>query len=125
MGEGWNSRAVKQDNQYPYVADLATWNSSILQYDGYGAPKGLQRHLEFARSVGLPLSISEWSGNADNGDSVVFIEQMHNFFKVNGGTGSGKLLYEILFNVDRDNRRWMLYPYTRMPNSAARYQQLF
>ena len=117
--------SVDYYNQYPYVGDLATWNSSILQYDGYGAPKGLLRHLEFARSVGLPLAISEWSGNADNGDSVVWIEQMHNFFKVNGGTGAGKVLYEVLFNVDRDNRRLILYPYTRMPNSAARYQQLF
>ncbi|WP_095977346.1 glycosyl hydrolase [Melittangium boletus] len=112
-------------NQYPYVADVATWNSSLLQTDGYGAPKGLAKHLEFAKSVGLPLSISEWSGNADNGDSVVWIEQMHAFFKANGGTGAGKLLYECLFNVDRDNRRWILNPNTRMPNSAARYQQLF
>ncbi|NMO14776.1 hypothetical protein HPC49_26030 [Pyxidicoccus fallax] len=112
-------------NQYPYVSDVAGWNAAIQQTDGYGAPKGLAKHLEFARGVGLPLSISEWSGNADNGDSVVFIEQMHNFFKVNGGTGAGKVLYECLFNVDRDNRRWILNPNTRMPNSAARYQQLF
>ncbi|ATB39330.1 hypothetical protein CYFUS_004774 [Cystobacter fuscus] len=112
-------------NQYPYVATVTDWNNAIQQTDGYGAPKGLARHLEFARSVGLPLSISEWSGNADNGDSPLFIEQMHNFFKVNGGTGAGKVLYEVLFNVDRDNRRWILNPNTRMPNSAARYVQLF
>ncbi|WP_257459587.1 glycoside hydrolase family 26 protein [Archangium lipolyticum] len=119
--------SVDYYNQYPYVATVTDWNNSIQQTDGYGAPKGLAKHLEFARSVGLPLAISEWSGNADNGDSTVFIEQMHNFFKVNGGTGAGKFLYEILFNVDRDNRRWILYPgnLTRMPNSAARYQQLF
>ncbi|WNG35315.1 hypothetical protein F0U60_17925 [Archangium minus] len=117
--------SVDYYNQYPYVATVTDWNNSIQQTDGYGAPKGLAKHLEFARSVGLPLAISEWSGNADNGDSTVWIEQMHNFFKVNGGTGAGKVLYEILFNVDRDNRRWILYPYTRMPNSAARYQQLF
>jgi hypothetical protein len=112
-------------NQYPYVATVAEWNSAIQQTDGYGAPKGLARHLDFARSVGLPLAISEWSGNADNGDSPVFIEQMYNFFKANGGTGGGKVLYEALFNVDRDNRRWILNPNTRMPNSAAKYQQLF
>lgn len=48
-------------------------------------------------------------------------------WSANAGTGSGKLLYEVLFNVDRDNRRWLLYPTanTRVPNSAARYQQLF
>ncbi|OJH40332.1 hypothetical protein BON30_14960 [Cystobacter ferrugineus] len=112
-------------NQYPYVATVTDWNSAIQQTDGYGAPKGLAKHLEFARSVGLPLSISEWSGNADNGDSPVFIEQMYNFFKTNGGTGAGKVLYEVLFNVERDNSRWILYPNTRMPNSKARYQQLF
>ncbi|QRK04690.1 hypothetical protein JQX13_31175 [Archangium violaceum] len=117
--------SVDYYNQYPYVATVTDWNNSIQQTDGYGAPKGLAKHLEFARSVGLPLAISEWSGNADNGDSTVWFEQMHNFFKVNGGTGAGKVLYEILFNVDRDNRRWILYPYTRMPNSAERYKQLF
>ncbi|WP_147442009.1 glycosyl hydrolase [Corallococcus exercitus] len=117
--------SVDYYNQYPYVATVADWNNAIQQTDGYGAPKGLAKHLEFAKSVGLPLAISEWSGNADNGDSPVFIEQMFNFFKTNGGTGAGKVLYESLFNVDRDNGRWILNPNTRMPNSAAKYQQLF
>ena len=112
-------------NQYPYAGDAATFARAIQETDGYGAPKGLAQHLAFARSVGLPLSISEWSGNADNGDSPAFIQGMHDFFEANGGTGAGKLLYEVQFNVDRDNRRWLLTDGTRMPKSAAKYRELF
>ncbi|GAA0302298.1 malectin domain-containing carbohydrate-binding protein [Kineococcus aurantiacus] len=112
-------------NQYPYAGDAATFASAIQEKDGFGAPKGLAQHLAFAKSVGLPLSISEWSGNADNGDSPAFIQGMHDFFEANGGTGAGKLLYEVQFNVDRDNKRWILTGDTRMPKSAAKYRELF
>lgn len=112
-------------NQYPYAGDAATFASAIQQTDNFGAPKGLAQHLAFAKSVGLPLSISEWSGNADNGDSPAFIEGMYNFFKVNGGVGGGKLLYEVQFNVDIDGKRWLLTGDSRMPKSAAKYRELF
>jgi hypothetical protein len=93
--------------------------------DGTGAPKGLQAHLDFARSVGLPLAIPEWSGNADNGDSPAFIAGMHQFLASNAGTGAGQLLYEINFSVDTDGGRWLLFGDTRMPESAAEYRALF
>ncbi|MCI2238918.1 malectin domain-containing carbohydrate-binding protein [Paenibacillus sp. TRM 82003] len=112
-------------NQYPYVGDWNTWNSSLQQVDKWGAPKGLAKHLEFAKSVGLPLGVGEWSGNADKGDSPVFMEGMFNFFKANGGTGAGKLLYEVQFNVDKDGRRWLLTEGTRQPKAAAKYRELF
>lgn len=112
-------------NQWPYVADDADWRDSLDDVDGYGAPEGLQKHLDFARSVGLPLSVSEWSGNADNGDSVAFIRGMHQFFSDNAGGGAGQLLYEVQFNVDRDGRRWMLHGPTRMPASAEAYRDLW
>jgi F5/8 type C domain-containing protein/glycosyl hydrolase family 26 len=112
-------------NQSPYAGTTAEFDSSILMTDGYGAPIGLKRHQEFAASVGLPFAVSEWSGNADLGDSPAYIQGMFDFFRTNGGTGAGNLLYEIQFNVDQDNARWMLYPTTRMPLSAAKYQQLF
>ncbi len=117
--------SVDYYNQYPYVGTTAEWSSAILQYDAHGAPKGLQRHLEFARSVGLPLAVSEWSGNADMGDSPVFIQSMHDFFAANAGTGAGKLLYESQFNDAIDGGRWSLYPNTKMAQSAARYRELF
>jgi hypothetical protein len=101
------------------------WEESLVDTDGYGAPRGLQAHLDFARSVGLPLSVGEWSGNADEGDSVAFIEGMHEFFTANAGSGPGQLLYEVQFNVDIDGRRWLLHGDTRMPASAAAYRALW
>jgi hypothetical protein len=114
--------SVDYYNQYPYVATSAEFASSILQYDGWGGPKGLERHREFAASVGKPLAISEWSGNADNGDSPAFFQGMHDFFAKNGGTGAGNVLYETLFNVNMNEGRWILYATTRQPQSAALYQ---
>ena len=117
--------SVDYYNQYPYVATAADWNNSVNEVDGYGAPKGLQKHLDFARSVGLPLAVSEWSGSASRGDSPEFMQQMHNFFSKNGGTGAGNILYEALFNVPIDDLNWELFPETHMPASAARYKQLW
>jgi hypothetical protein len=65
--------SVDYYNHWPWVGTTTDWNASMLHYDGYGAPKGLQRHLEFARSVGLPLAVSEWSNNVDHGDSAQFM----------------------------------------------------
>ena len=112
-------------NQYPYVGSVADWNRTATETDGYGAPKGLQRHLDFAASVGLPLALSEWNGNADNGDSTVWFQKMHDFLAAHGGSGAGQVLYECLFNTDTDNGRWALYPTGRMPNSAALYRSLW
>ncbi len=112
-------------NQWPYVETREEWEESLVDTDGYGAPRGLQAHLDFARSVGLPLSVGEWSGNADEGDSVAFIEGMHEFFTANAGSGPGQLLYEVQFNVDIDGRRWLLHGDTRMPASAAAYRALW
>jgi hypothetical protein len=50
---------------------------------------------------------------------------MYDFFKANAGTGAGQLLYEVQFNVDIDAKRWLLNGGTRMPNSAAKYRELF
>lgn len=112
-------------NQYPYVASQGQWDASADDTSG-GGPLGLQAHLDFARSVGLPLSVNEWSGNADEGDSPVFVENMHRFFATHAGSGAGELLYEVQFNVDRDGGRWSLTPgRTRMPRSAQAYADLF
>ncbi len=112
-------------NGWPYVADQAGWDSSVDDVDGYGAPKGLQAHLDFARSVGLPLSVPEWSGKASGGDSPAFIEAMHGFFSEHAGGGAGQLLYEVQFNVDMHGNDYRLFGGTRMPASAAAYQATF
>jgi hypothetical protein len=117
--------SVDYYNHYPYVDSAEEWQESLTATDEYGAPKGLQGYLDFAGSVGLPLAVSEWSGVAEEGDSPVFIQSMHDFFAQHGGTGPGQLLYEILFDVDNDeyDGDFLLYGDTRMPESAAAYQR--
>ncbi len=118
--------AVDYYNNFPYVDTEQEWREALLETDDWGAPKGLQRHLEFARSVGLPLAVPEWSGNADEGDSPAFIRGMYEFFVEHGGTGAGEVLYEIQFNVHGDGDKWVLYGNTtRMPRSTELYQQLW
>ncbi|MPQ97960.1 hypothetical protein GB931_08490 [Modestobacter sp. I12A-02628] len=112
-------------NNFPYVADADDWASSLDDVDEFGGPKGLDQHLAFAKSVGKPLVVSEWSGNADAGDSPAFIQGMYDFFSKHGGTGPGQLLYEVQYNVGNDDGRWLLYGDTRMPESAALYRELF
>lgn len=118
--------SVDYYNQYPYVDTAEEWQDSLDDYDQFGGPKGLARHLEFAESVGLPLAVSEWSGNADEGDSTAFIEGMNEFFREHGGNGPGQVLYEILFNVEGYDEKFILYgDGVRMPESAEAYRRLW
>jgi hypothetical protein len=112
-------------NQYPTVMTAADWTGSLDDVDKYGAPKGLQQHLDFARSVGLPLAVPEWSGEAENGDSAAWMQGMHDFFTKNAGVGPGQLLYDVQFNVDMHGDNYRVFPTTRMPQSAEAYRRLF
>ncbi len=112
-------------NQAPYVGTQAEWDAALTAVDGAGAPQGLQAFADYARSVGLPLGISEWSGNADLGDSSVFVENLHRFLVANGGSGPGQVLYEVQFNEVRDGNKWLLFGDTRMPASAEVYRTLW
>lgn len=118
--------AVDYYNQGPAVDSAEGWRDSLDDTDQWGAPKGLQAHLDFARSVGLPLAVPEWSGVASEGDSPAFIRGMYEFFDANGGQGAGQLLYEIQFNQSGGNNNWVLFDrFTRMPKSAALYRTLW
>ncbi|MGY2078786.1 glycoside hydrolase family 26 protein [Modestobacter sp. SYSU DS0657] len=111
-------------NQNDYVDTAAEWSASLEATAEDGSPEGLARHLEFARSVGLPLAVPEWSGVADEGDSPAFIRGMFEFFREHAGTRPGELLYEIQFNVDQNDSRFQLYGAgSRMPESSEAYQQ--
>ncbi|WP_369140785.1 glycoside hydrolase family 26 protein [Modestobacter versicolor] len=112
-------------NQYPTVTSAAQWADSLDDVDKYGAPKGLQKHLDFARSVGLPLSVPEWSGHAGNGDSAPWIQGMHDFFAANAGGGAGQVVYDVQFNIDMHGDAYRVYPTTNMPASAEAYRRLF
>jgi Malectin domain/Glycosyl hydrolase family 26 len=117
--------SVDYYNNWPYASTLAQFQQQSWERDGYGAPKGINAHLAFAKSQGLPLAVSEWSGNADDGDSPAYVQGMFDFFKANAGDGAGQLTYEVQFNVDIDNHRWLLGNGTRMSNSSATYRDLF
>jgi hypothetical protein len=117
--------AVDYYNQYPYVATDEEWGRSVAQTDVHGAPTGLQAHLDFARSVGLPLGVSEWSGVAHEGDSPAFIRGMHQFFAANAGSGPGQVLYEVLFNIEMQKGDFRLYGGGSMPLSARLYRKLW
>ncbi|WP_369140365.1 hypothetical protein [Modestobacter versicolor] len=118
--------AVDYYNMWPWVGTAAEFQKAALAYDRWGAPRGIQRHLEFARSVGLPFAVSEWGNNADFGDSPAFMEQMHAFFAANAGTGPGQLRYEVLFNeVWPGSNPYALTPTATAPLAAAAYRQLF
>jgi Glycosyl hydrolase family 26 len=114
-------------NQHPYVDTAEEFEASLDDVDGYGAPKGLAKHVEFAYEVGLPMAVPEWSGKASEGDSPAFVEGMYDFFRANGGDGPGELLYEIQFNVpSHDDGVYVFYGEdSRMPESAATYQRLW
>ncbi|MBC3761628.1 glycosyl hydrolase [Quadrisphaera oryzae] len=121
--------SVDYYNQFPSVGSDAGWEASMVLRDEWGAPKGLQGHLDFAKSVGLPLAVSEWSGNAEEGDLPVFVRRMNEFFGRHGGTGAGQLLYEVQFNVVMQGEKvpdqWLLVGRgTRMPQSQAMYTSL-
>jgi hypothetical protein len=117
--------AVDYYNQWPWVDTAVDFQRLSLAYDGTGAPRGLQRHLEFARSVGLPFAVAEWGNNGSFGDSGVYVEQMHDFFARNAGTGPGQLRYEIYFNVVWDGNPFGLFPTTGNPRAAEAYQRAF
>jgi len=113
-------------NQYPFVTTKSQWNDSLDDVDKWGAPKGLAQHLAFAKSVGLPLAISEWSNNADMGDSPVFVDQLLDYVSKNAGTEAGQIEYEILFNVGQDDNRWLLVgDGSKMPESTSAYEKYF
>ena len=112
-------------NAWPFTRTTAEFHELALRYDQFGGPRGIQRHLEFARSVGLPFAVSEWSNYIDSGDTTAWIEQMYGFFNANAGTGPGQVRYEILFNELRDGNGFAVFPETNLPNSARAYSDLW
>ncbi|WP_409331686.1 hypothetical protein [Trujillonella humicola] len=112
-------------NAWPYVDTPEEFWQRAFAVDSFGAPSGIHRHLEFARSVGLPLAVSEWGPHARFGDAGVYVEEMNQYFRITAGDGPGQLLYEILFNVPIDGNAFALMPATRSPIAADRYRELW
>ncbi len=75
--------------------------------------------------MGLPFAVSEWSSNASFGDSPVYVTQLHEWFTRHAGTGPGRLLYEVQFNVHHGDGRFSFLPGDRQPRAAAAYASLW
>ncbi len=106
-------------------ADVDGFWERALSRDDTGAPAGIQGFSDFARSVGLPFAVSEWGPHAAFGDGRTYTEQMYQWFRANAGTGPGQLLYEVLFNVERDDNPFAVFPVTNVPEAAEAYQRLW
>lgn len=117
-------------NGWPYVSDAAEftvkWNSSSSN----GAPLGPESWRKFAEAQGVPLGIGEWgshafdSGGSGGGDSPAYMQGMHDWLQAHGGTGPGKIEYEVLFNLQRD---FTLFPAsaTSQSKAAEKYRELW
>jgi hypothetical protein len=118
--------AVDSYNQYPFVKTPAQFAAKVSARDAYGAPLGIERHRQFAKSVGRPLAIAEWSSNAGMGDGAVYLNEFSRWLRANAGKGPGQVPYEILFNVgDFGTGQFGLYPRTAQPKATAAYARLW
>lgn len=118
--------SVDYYNQYPFVASDASFRSVSRGSDKFGAPGGLEKHREFAENTGLPFAISEWSSNADLGDSPHFVSSLHSWMSAHAGVGPGRMLYEIEFNVGSyGGGNFQMFPRSRQPQAASMYQHLW
>ncbi len=118
--------AVDSYNQRDFSTSADDFAAKIDKVDDRGAPIGIEQHRRWAESVGLPMAVSEWSSDADNGDAPVFVEQFHAWLSDHHGTGPGQVPYEILFNVgDFNDGVFELFPTTRQPQAAGAYVRLF
>jgi hypothetical protein len=107
------------------VAGLIT-NVGVSHYDDAYArfgtemhnnsPWGLRAWLSFAQGKGKKLEMAEW-GVGRLGDRPEYVQAMHDFLEE---AGDG-IAHEGYFNAA--NKR--LYPTTDLPESAARYRELF
>lgn len=114
-------------NEWPWRNDQASLDAYLIE-GSPTAPIGPEMWRQWAAAQGLPLGIGEWSNNADlynkdtnqggGGDSPLFFQTMHNWMSSNAGTGAGKLLYEVQFNVQsQNNGRFAIYPASKMPQN--------
>ncbi|GAA4674681.1 glycoside hydrolase family 26 protein [Frondihabitans cladoniiphilus] len=119
--------SVDYYNGPPGVFTANDWNRSLQGVDQWGGPKGLAQHAAFAQREGLPLAISEWSGDSSAGDSPAFVTGLLDYVKAHSGTAPGQILYEILFDVPQNDGRFVLYSTgtVKMPKSSAAYKKFF
>ena len=83
-----------------------------------GGPYGLRAWLAFAKAKGKKLCIGEWAVGLF-GEGPAFMQKMHDFLTYAKTTGA--FAHEAYWNIGKGR----LFPTTSVPNSAARYRELF
>jgi hypothetical protein len=123
--------AVDSYNSAPHVTTGADFQKKINSSYPNGMPLGLERHRQFAASVGVPFAVAEWSNNADPGDpsgggeSPAYLRAFNAWLRAHDGDENapvaGQVLYEVQFNLLEQFGFW---PRTRQPQTAAAYRSL-
>lgn len=128
FGYDWRTAWPGDDYVDVYATD---WYSELVTddpFDPSGAPVGLEQHREFALDHGKPFALPEWGNRySASGDSVEFMDLVHEFSAANGGSGPGQLAYEIYFNVSLTPNDFAIFPVDRTlaPDASATYRRLF
>lgn len=123
---------VSTYNWWPYIDTAVEFAAKGKYRHLNGAPLGLEAWRKQAAEWGVPIALPEWSQEADpaslggGGDSPVYVQQLHEWMRTHAGTGPGQLVYEVLFTVNaHGDNDYGLHPQTRMPATAAAYQELW
>ncbi len=112
------------------IRTQAEWDMAYMLNAGSLGPRGVGAWLAYARSLGKPISFPEW-GLSDRrdvpiADNPFFIEKMNQFFRSIAPAdpfrpAAGQLAGEAFFNTWDQSQ---VYPSTKVPNAAAKYQAL-
>lgn len=121
-------------NEWPFCTSKRCFAKKIKSGGGVNS---LERLRKLAAKKGDPVMISEW-GNAGRkrgkgfgggGESPAFMSAWHSWLRKHAGTGRGKVIGEVYFNIGGYEARFELHTNGRtttvMPKTAARYRQLF
>ena len=116
-------------NWWPWVNSQATWQAKIVATEN-GGPKQLESFRLFAAARSKPMCVPEWSNvgrdtGGGGGDAPVYVSLFHDWLTANAGTGSGQVVYEVLFNWAGRDEGFAFYPQADSPLTAANYRQLW
>ena len=112
-------------DRYPSSNNQQQWDENY-RLTKQGGPKGLGTWLDFAKSKGKKVSLSEWAISntypSSSKDNPFYIEKVFQFLKSN----ASNVGYEAYFNcVGVDARRYLLLPESRNPKASAKYKELW
>ena len=123
--------AVDSYNMNPHVTTQAEFLKKINGQYSDGMPLGIEKHRQFAASIGAPFAIGEWGNNGDRhnggggGESPLYVRAFYQWAAAHAGDighpAPGQLLYEVHFNLWGQYAFW---PKTVQPRTAAAYRAL-